>query len=52
MKIALPLIDKETRHNPLFHINVLEKRTPPTPPKKRKKKRKEKYYYCAKLTNN
>ena len=54
MKIALPLIDKETRHNLLFHVNVLEKRTPPPPPpkKKRKKKRKEKYYYCAKLTNN
>ena len=37
MKIALPLIDKETRHNLLFHVNVLEKRTPPPPQKKKKR---------------
>ena len=39
MKIAFPLIDKETRHNLLFHVNVLEKRTPH---QKKKKNRKEK----------
>ena len=38
MKIALPLIDKETRHNLLFHVNVLEKRTP-HPQKNRKEKK-------------
>ena len=35
MKIALPLIHKETRHNLLFH--VLEKR----PPKKKNRKEKK-----------